>query len=101
MKQDMLRIKLYKKESEKFQEKQESILKEEQRIHKMKEQLSSMQDADLDAQIKCHSRYDGHTKVIFINPKTKERLQEMPEGKYGTIKVVLNEKSERAIKLES
>lgn len=61
-------------------------------------EIEKIQNKDLHAKIVSRSEYDGHSKVIFVNMKTKEEILIMPEGKIETISLVLNDKGERVIK---
>lgn len=100
MKQDILRVKLYKKDSEAFALEKQSLTKEIHKLEDLKSQLEKIYNKELHAKIKVHTRYDGHTKVVFVDLKTKEEIDYRPEGKIDTISLTLNEKEEKVIKLD-
>jgi hypothetical protein len=98
MKQDILRVKIYKKTSDELKKMKNNLDKEELLIKEMESELQKMYESDLHAKIRSKSSYDGHSKVIFINPKNKEQITHIPEGKIGTISLTLNSEGERVIK---
>lgn len=98
MKQDVLRIKEYKRKSEEFKTKQDALSKEKHEIEKLEFQLSQLFDQDLHAQIKTHSLYNGHSKITFVNPKDAKEITIIPNGSMGTISLELNKDGQRVIK---
>ena len=98
MKQDVIRVRTYKRESEKLTLTKELLAKEQAQIKLLEEELEAMYSKDLQAKIIMHTSYDGNTKVIFINPKTADELMKLPKGTIETISLELNEENEREIK---
>jgi len=99
MKQDVIRVKQYKKDSEKLQV-QKSEIENNTMVEALEERLNAICTIDLQAKIKSNTYYDGHTKVIFINPDTREELSFIPEGKNPIIKLSLDEENNRIISVE-
>ena len=100
MKQDIIRIKEYKRNTLKLEEEKKVVLAFQKEIDAINEAIDKLQNKDLYAKIISHTEYDGQSKVIFINIKTKEEIQHIPEGKIDTISLVLNADNERIIKLD-
>ncbi len=98
MKQDILRVKKYKKDAQLLQERQTELALQESELYELQEELHRLEDYDLYAKIILHTRYDGHTKVVFVNAKTKESVESRPEGKVEIIRLALDENNERVIK---
>lgn len=98
-KQDAIRLKMFKKESEKLHEESEGLSVFEKEIEELELNLDKLQNKDLHAKIITHTSYDGHTKIIFVNIKTKEEIVHMPEGMAHTISLMLNQEGERVIKI--
>ncbi len=98
MKQDILRIKEYKRKSEELKEKQDELLQEKQEIEKLELQLAHLLDQDLHAEIKTNSLYNGHSKVVFVNPKDAKEISTIPKGRIETISLELDKDGQRVIK---
>lgn len=98
MKQDILRVKKYKRDAETLTQEKEATEVDKQEIITLEEQLEELLNADLQAQILSKTSYNGHTKVIFINPMTKEELSAYPEGRHEKISLTLDADGERSIK---
>ena len=98
MKQDIIRIKEFKRNSIKLQTEKEYIKLQQHTMNESNAEIEKIQNKDLHAKIVSRSEYDGHSKVIFVNMKTKEEILIMPEGKIETISLVLNDEGERVIK---
>ena len=100
MKQDIIRIKEYKRNSVKLQEELQELQKFEHTVNELNEEVEKFLNKDLHAKIISHTSYDGQSKVIFVNIKTKEEIMHIPEGKIETISLVLNADGEKVIKLD-
>jgi len=98
MKQDILRIKLFKNESQKLKEETDKLGLFGKEIEKLELELDKMLNKDLHAKIISHTAYDGHTKIIFVNIKTQEEIVHIPEGSVHTISLMLNHDGERVVK---
>ena len=99
MKQDEIRIKEYKRKTQKLSEMQKALHNKQDEIERLKEELSKLQEQDLAGHIKTSSLFDGHTKVVFVNPETKEQITALPEGRVDDIYLIKDENEQRAIKL--
>ena len=100
MKQDMIRVKEYKRNTLKLEEEKKVVLEFKKGLDDINMEVDKFHNQDLHAKILSHTEYDGQSKVIFINVKTKEEIPHIPEGKIETISLVLNEDKERVIKLD-
>ncbi len=99
VKQDILRIRQYKIESDALKESQAQLINKETELQKLNEKLDLMYNKDLYAKITCKTTYDGTSKIIFKNSKTKEEVPYIPHGSAPTISIVLNEDKQRVIKI--
>jgi len=81
-KADMLRIKQYKIDTDKLKDETGEIKIKEDKINDVKYELEKLYEADLHGTIKNKSRYNGHTKVIFIDVKTSQEYSMLPDGFY-------------------
>lgn len=99
VKQDVLRIRQYKKDSEAIKA-EEIVLKEKSlKIEEVQKELETVYEQDLHAKITTKTAYDGNTKIIFKNMKTLEEVINIPEGLFQDISLQLNEDQERVIRL--
>lgn len=99
MKQDVLRVKQFKKDSEKYQIQKED-LEHNAALTALQTQLNKMCSMDLHAKIKSKTLYNGHTRVTFIDPNTKEEITFMPEGRTAIISLKLDSDNKRVILTE-
>ncbi len=98
MKQDMIRIKEYKRKTLTLQEEQQTLEQKENELNTLAQEIDKMCNKDLHAKIISHTSYDGQSKVIFVNMQTKEEIIHIPEGKIETISLTLNSENEKVIK---
>lgn len=93
-KQDMIRLKIFKKESEKL--KDEEIVSQtlEKKLDTLKIKLEKMYHIEFEAKIIHHQAYNGQTKVIFINTQTNEEYLCMPESLQEFIQLKKNNNNE-------
>lgn len=98
MKQDILRLKEYKRKSEELKERQVDLSQEKQELEKLELQLAQLLDQDLHAEIKTNSLYNGHSKVVFVNPKDAKEISTIPKGRIEVISLELDKDGQRVIK---
>ncbi|MDB2562811.1 FapA family protein, partial [Sulfurimonas sp.] len=97
MKQDILRVKQYKKDSDRLALAKVQLKEQSLTILPLEEKLDKFCNKDLHAKIKSNTIYDGHTKVIFVNMKTREELFYIPKGTTPEIFLTLDENKKRVI----
>lgn len=97
MKQDILRIKEYKRVSLALSSTKLELEQSETRLCEMQTELEKMYEIDLHAKITCTSTYNGTQNIIFINPKNKEQVKYNPSGKIDTISLSLDSNNKRII----
>ncbi|MDH4944479.1 flagellar assembly protein A [Sulfurimonas sp. C5] len=97
-KQDMIRVREYKRKAQELQDRQDGLKYKDQAIAELKRELDRLLEQDLHAQIRTNSLYDGHTKVIFVDPQYGEEIVYMPQGKVEVISLGLDKKENRIIK---
>ena len=97
MKQDMIRIKMFKQESQKLSAQKEQLALQQQAIEEMQKKLDAMYEREMDAKIISKSPYDGHTKVTFIDSQTSQEISARPEGIIHTISLTRNNKGEKVL----
>jgi len=97
MKQDIIRIREFKKDALRLQEEQKKVVNFETKLKTTTEELDKLYNKDLHAKIISHSPHNGHNKIIFVNMKTEEEIIHLADGDIETISLVLNEKGERVL----
>lgn len=100
MKADVIRIQQYRAEAEKLKETAEELRFQEEAIDTAQMKLEQLYEADLHAKITNHGIYNGHTRILFVDPKTKQEYATSPEGKATHI-VLRKEGDEKRIVFES
>ena len=101
MKQDMIRIKAFKADSQKLELEKVEVDSVHNEIAELEAKLNHMYEKDLHAKIVSHGRFDGHTKVVFVNLKTKEEITYLPDGNYESISLRLDNEDQRVIDLKT
>lgn len=79
LKADLVRLQQYKSETEALNEYSEKLKDIESEIHSMEEKLESLYEADLHAIITHFGVYNGHTRILFIDPKTRKEYTLSPD----------------------
>ncbi|MBD3796494.1 MAG: DUF342 domain-containing protein [Campylobacterales bacterium] len=97
-KQDLIRVREYKRQSQTMQDQKLELSQRTEKIKELETKLGKMLAQDLHAHIRTDSLYDGHTKVIFVNPKDGQEIVFLPEGKIAEISLELDENGQRGIK---
>jgi len=80
VKADMVRVQQYKHSLSQFSDEKNMIKELEEHIHSIENDLSMLYDADLHATITHHGSYNGHTRILFIDPKTSQKYAVSPQG---------------------
>jgi hypothetical protein len=100
MKADLVRLQQYKQERETLQEISSNLEASRVAVETLQEKLDHLYEADLHAVITHHGIYNGHNRIIFVDPKTSREYAISPEGKVTTIRL-RKENDEKKILLES
>jgi hypothetical protein len=88
-KQDLIRIRQYKKTAEELKLRETKIVEAELELERLEIEQERLYKQDLHAKIVHHGVYDGHTQISFIDPKTLEKVVATPVGERETITVVI------------
>ena len=100
MKADVIRLQQYKRDRESIQESTERLVESEQVLESLKERLEKLYEADLHAVVTHHSIYNGHTRIVFIDPKNRQEYGISPEGRATHIRLRKEEEDKKFV-LES
>lgn len=100
MKADIIRIQQYRAEAEKLKEIAEELRFQEEAIHAAQIKLEQLYDADLHAKITHHGIYNGHTRILFVDPKTRQEYSTTPNGKVSHV-ILRKEGDEKRIVFEA
>lgn len=94
LKADLVRLQQYKSETEALQEYSEKLKDLESDIHSMEEKLESLYEADLHAIITHFGVYNGHTRILFIDPKTRKEYTFSPNRQIIKIRLKKDEEED-------
>lgn len=100
LKADLVRLQQYKAESESLHEFAEKLKEVETDIQLIGEKLEQLYEADLHAIITHYGVYNGHSRILFIDPKTHQEHSISPEGKVTKVRLK-KENDEKKFQLES
>jgi hypothetical protein len=97
---DVVRLMQYKSEVNALKKFSEKLKEDELSLHTLQEELEKLNSADIHALITHHSVYNGHNRVVFIDPKTHREYAISPEGKVTHIRL-RQDGDEKKLLLES
>jgi cell fate (sporulation/competence/biofilm development) regulator YlbF (YheA/YmcA/DUF963 family) len=97
---DVVRLMQYKAEVNALKEFSERLKEEELSLHSLRDELEKIYTADIHAVVINHSIYNGHNRVVFIDPKTHREYAISPEGKVTHIRL-RQDGDEKKLLLES
>lgn len=88
-KQDLIRIRQYKKTAEELKLRAAKIVESESKFEHLEIEQERLYKQDLHAKIVHHGVYDGRTQISFIDPKTEAKVIASPVGQRETITLVI------------
>ncbi len=77
---DVLIVRQYRLEAEKLQVRTAEVELEEKHLFTLHDRLKRLEESDIHATIKHHSTYQGHTRILFIDPMTQQSYTTFPNG---------------------
>jgi len=80
VKADMVRVQQFKFALSELKNEQATIKEDENNIHTIEDELNKLYDADIHATITHKGCYNGHTQILFIDPKTSQKYTISPQG---------------------
>lgn len=80
IKTDVVRVQQYKHSLSHLSDEKITIKELEEHTHSIENDLSMLYDADVHATITHHGTYNGHTRILFIDPKTSQKYASSPQG---------------------
>lgn len=84
---DTLIVRQYRLEAEKLQVRTAEVEAEEKLLYTLHDRLKRLEESDIHATIKHHSTYQGHTRILFIDPMTQQSYTTFPNGIAETIRL--------------
>jgi hypothetical protein len=97
---DLVRLQQYKTEAEQLKEFADIIKEHEASLQQLEEKLEKLYEADLHAVVTHYGVYNGHNRILFIDPKTHKEYGITPEGKATHVRLQ-KEDDEKRFLLES
>lgn len=81
MKADLIRIQQYKTEAEALKTFLETLKQSEAKLHALQDELNKLYEADIHALIIHNGLYNGHNRILVIDPKSHREYSITPQGK--------------------
>lgn len=100
LKSDIVRLQQYKTEAEQLKEFANTIKDAEISLQQLQAKLEKLYEADLHAVVTNYGIYNGHNRILFIDPKTRGEYAISPEGKATHVRLQ-KEDNEKKFLLES
>ncbi|MGE4472442.1 MAG: flagellar assembly protein A [Sulfuricurvum sp.] len=99
-KADVIRVMQFKAESEDLKKFSDTLQEAEAHLHALNEELNKLYEADLHAVVIHHGVYNGHNRIIFIDPKTHQNYAVTPNTQVTTVRLI-REGEDKRLLLES
>lgn len=100
MRADVVRVRQYQGEAQKLQYEAGKLREEQEYLNALRGMLEKLYEADLHGVIMHKGRYNGHNRVAFVDPKTREEHSIFPNGTVAEIRLEL-QGEEKKLRLTS
>lgn len=100
LKADLIRLQQYKAEADSVREFGERLIEVERNIQRLQENLENLYEADLHAVITHYGVYNGHNRILFIDPKTRQEYTISPNRRIKHIRLKKDDDDEKKFQLE-
>lgn len=99
-KADLVRLQQYKNEAETLKADSQTLAEAEENLHSLQAERQKLYDADLHAVITHEGIYNGHTRIVFIDPENRREYAISPQGTATRIRLK-RDGDEKRLLLES
>jgi hypothetical protein len=100
LKADLVRLEQFKHALSDLRNEQIALNTQEENIQTIEDELNKLYDADLHAEIKYQGSYNGHTQILYVDPKTSQKYTLLPQGTINRITLIRDDE-EKKFRLES
>lgn len=90
MKADLVRLKQYQAQAYELNEAAAKLREDESYLGALRDKLEKLYEADLHGEVICHGSYNGHNRVVFMDPKTRQEYAILPVGEVRRISLELH-----------
>ena len=80
LERDVSSVRQYRSEGDKLQAFTANIAQEEGHLYTLRDFLLKLDEADMHGSIKHHGVYQGHSRLSFIDPITRQEYTAFPKG---------------------
>lgn len=87
MKADIVRLQQYKIEAENLKIQSEALRNDEEQLQTLNAERDRLYEAHMHARITHHGIYNGHSRIVFVDPKTGQEYAISPEGSVTHIRL--------------
>ena len=77
---DIIGVKRYRAEADRLQMFTAKVAEEESQLYVIRDLLKVLEESDMHGSIKYHGPYQGHTRVLIVNPMTRQEYTAFPKG---------------------
>lgn len=89
---DVISVRQYRAEAERLQVFTAKIAEEESLLFVLHDMMKNLDEADMHGVIKHHGVYQGSTRVLFVDPKTRQECSTFPKGTATNIRLQIKER---------
>jgi len=80
LERDVISVRQYRSEGDRLQAFTAKIAEEENQLYVLRDLLLKLDEADMYGSIKHHGVYQGHSRLSFIDPTTRQEYTAFPKG---------------------
>lgn len=84
---DVIGVKQYRAEADRLQAYTASVAEEENHLYVAKDMLKRLEESDMHGSIKYHGVYQGHSRIAFVDPMTRQEYTAFPKGTAAHIRL--------------
>lgn len=77
---DLIGVKQYRAEADRLQAFTAKVAEEESQLYVVRDLLKRLEESDMHGTIKHHGVYQGHSRVSFVDPMTRQEYTAFPKG---------------------
>lgn len=77
---DLISVKQYRSEADRLQAFTAKVAEEESQLYVVRDLLKRLEESDMHGSIKHHGVYQGHSRVSFVDPMTRQEYTVFPKG---------------------
>ena len=84
---DIIAVRQYRAEADRLQIFTAKVAEEESQLYVVRDLLKRLEESDMHGSIKHHGVYQGHSRISFVDPMTRQEYTAFPKGTAANIRL--------------